>query len=240
MEETDVLHYLAQAFGEDLTEGLGNTHFGVTEILPFIPAVGVAATQAMVFLEDGQFVLGNMSSPDREESPNDEINQEIQEAIRQSRIAGGCLPDDDGDGHNSDQLGGATGLTPPGDRMISSPTGTRMASPTTPSSSRRSTTRSTHGVMTTTRISSPTTTHDVERAGRVSTTEEISDMNAVGSEGEGHHHFANPHTRPTRPTKLHDAKPTTPRRTTKSKRKTSPVPADRSIKKYMDKHWGKS
>ena len=109
----DVLHYLAQAFGEDLTEGLGNTHFGVTEILPFIPAVG-AATQAMIFLEDGQYALDNMSSPDQEDSPNDAINQEIREAIRQSRIAGGCLPDDDGDGHHSEQLGGATGSTPPG------------------------------------------------------------------------------------------------------------------------------
>ena len=59
----EIIDTINQPFAVDAPLVLGNGPFGVSDILNLIPTLSCAATQSMIFLEDGQYDLEDITTP---------------------------------------------------------------------------------------------------------------------------------------------------------------------------------
>ena len=59
----EIIDVITDSFEVDATQALGGGPFGISDILGLIPALSNAATHSMIFLEDGQYDLENVTTP---------------------------------------------------------------------------------------------------------------------------------------------------------------------------------
>ena len=110
-------------FAINFAEGIQDFSFGVADLLPYIPALSSSVTQAMIFLEDGQYDLDDLSpsptsGPDERAEKEEGASEEAQ--IRQAMTASRhhyltTLEDahDQAEANPLTQVGGAVGSASP-------------------------------------------------------------------------------------------------------------------------------